>query len=300
MLIKIWFTNAAFLLLLLIYYALIGWMKRWAEKLDAGDEAGQLLVRSLKSVILYATIISTVIVLLNLLGLLDPLQRIMSFPIFQLGITQVTFWIILKALLILLIFIFASRLLQAYLDYRVYPSLGVDPGLAYALNTFFRFTSLIIGLLISLKVVGIDLRLLLVFAGAIGIGVGLGLQNMAANVISDFTIIFGGKIRKGDWIEVEGTMGVVTDIYSQATKVRTRDNIEYLIPNADLISKTTVNYSLSSPMIRIELPVGVSYSYDPRSGGTDPARRCRRGASRVEIPEARRKVCRVRRQFPQF
>ena len=38
------------------------------------------------------------------------------------------------------------------------------------------------------------------------IGVGLGLQNMAANVISGFTIIFGGKIRKGDWIEVEGMM----------------------------------------------------------------------------------------------
>ena len=263
-LIKIWFTTAAFLLIVLIYYALNNWMKRWAEKLDAGDDAAQLLVRSLKSVLLYATVIATVIVLLNLLGLLDPLQRIMSFPIFQLGTTTVTFWIIVKAVLILLIFIFASRLLQAYMDYSVYPSLGIDPGLGYALNTFFKYASVSIGLLISLKVVGIDLRLLLVFAGAIGIGIGFGLQNMAANVISGFTIIFGGKIRKGDWIEVEGTMGVVTDIYLRATKVRTRDNIEYLIPNLDLISKTTVNYSLSSPMIRIELPVGVSYSSDPR------------------------------------
>ena len=112
---------------------------------------------------------------------------------------------------------------------------------------------------------GIDLRFLLVFAGAIGIGVGLGLQNMAANLLSGFTIIFGGKIRKGDWIEVGETMGKVTDIYLRATKVQTRDNIEYLIPNSDLISKTIINYSLSSPMIRIELPVGVSYSADPRA-----------------------------------
>ena len=44
------------------------------------------------------------------------------------------------------------------------------------------------------------------------IGVDLGLQNMAVNVISGFTIIFGGKIRKGDWIEVEDMMGKVTDI----------------------------------------------------------------------------------------
>jgi small-conductance mechanosensitive channel len=115
-----------------------------------------------------------------------------------------------------------------------------------------------------LNILGINLRFFLVFAGAIGIGVGLGLQNMAANVISGFTIIFGGKIRKGDWIEVEGMMGQVTDIYLRATKVRTRDNVEYLVPNSNIISNIMVNYSLSSPLIRIELPVGVSYSADPR------------------------------------
>ena len=142
--------------------------------------------------------------------------------------------------------------------------LGIDPGLGYALNTFFKYLSLAIGFFISISLVGIDLRFLLVFAGAAGIGIGLGLQNMAANVISGFTIIFGGKIRKGDWIEVGETLGVVTDIYLRATKVRTRDNIEYLIPNSDLISKTIVNYSLSSPLIRIELPVGVSYDADPQ------------------------------------
>ena len=27
---------------------------------------------------------------------------------------------------------------------------------------------------------------------------------MAANIISGFTIIFGGKIRRGDWIEIAG------------------------------------------------------------------------------------------------
>ena len=59
-------------------------------------------------------------------------------------------------------------------------------------------------------------------------------------------------------------LGEVTDIYLRATKVRTRDNIEYLVPNSNIISNTMVNYSLSSPLIRIELPVGVSYKADPR------------------------------------
>jgi small-conductance mechanosensitive channel len=196
--------------------------------------------------------------------LLDPLQRLMSFPVATLGTTPITLWLILKAALILLAFVFASRLLQAYLDYRVYPALGIDPGLGYALNISLKYTLIVIGLLISLKAVGLDLRFLLVFAGAAGIGIGLGLQSIAANVVSGFTLIFGAKVRKGDWVEVKNTLGFVTDIFLNATRIRTRDNIEYLIPNSNFVSDTIVNYSLTSPMIRITVPVGVSYNADPR------------------------------------
>lgn len=263
-LIRTWYTVAAYIFIMFSYNIFQRWLRKWSERIDDSDETAQFLFRSIKTLLLYVTVMATVFIVLNLLGLLHPLQRIMSFPIFELGDTQVTLWIIVKAALILLSFVYASRLLQAYLDYKVYPSLGIDPGLGYALNTFFKYFSFAIGFLISIKVVGIDLRFLLVFAGAVGIGIGLGLKDMAANVISGFSIIFGGQIRKGDWIEVGDTLGVVTDIYLRATKIRTRDNIEYLIPNSDFISSMIVNYSLSSPMIRIELSVGASYSSDPR------------------------------------
>ncbi len=263
-LVKTWYTGAAFVFIMLAYHIIKGGIQKWAAGIDGADENAQFMARSMKALLLYATTLATVFMVLNLLGLLDPLQRIMSFPVLELGATPVTFWIIIKAILILLAFVYATRLSQAYLDYKIYPAMGIDPGLGYALNTFFRYSSLLIGFLISMKMVGIDLRFLLVFAGAIGIGIGLGLQSMAANVISGFAIIFGGKIRKGDWIDVEKKIGVVTDIYLHATKIRTRDNIEYLVPNSNLISNTIVNYSLSSPLIRIELPVGVSYASDPR------------------------------------
>ena len=263
-LVKIWFTLGALMAVSLVYYGIVRLLDRWSARIDRADETAQLLVRSLSSLLLYATAVFTAVIVLNLLGLLEPIQSIMSVPIFRMGRSPIALWVILEVVLILLAFFFASRLLQAYLDYKVYPALGVDPGLGYALNTFFKYLFLVAGLLISLNLVGIDLRFLLVFAGAAGIGIGLGLQNLAANVISGFMIIFGGKIRKGDWIEAEGTMGMVTDIYMRATKVLSRNNVEYLIPNSDLISKTIVNYSLSSPLIRISLPVGVSYSANPR------------------------------------
>jgi small-conductance mechanosensitive channel len=263
-LIKIWFTAAAFVLIMLLYNTLKRLLDIWYQKLDRTEEDALLFVGALRSILKYATFVATMIIVLNMLGLLDPLQRIMSFPIFQLGETTVTFWLIVKAVLIILAIVYVSRLAQTYFDYKMYPSFGIDPGLGYALNTLFKYVAIGIGFLIALNILGINLKFFLVFAGAIGIGIGLGLQNMAANVISGFTIIFGGKIRKGDWIEVESMMGEVTDIYLRATKVRTRDHIEYLVPNSNIISNTMVNYSLTSPLIRIELPVGVSYNADPR------------------------------------
>jgi small-conductance mechanosensitive channel len=262
-LVKIWFTGIAFVFIMFLYHTLRRYLDTWFQRLDRTDEDARGFVGALRSILKYATFLAVLIIVLNLLGLLYPMQRMMSFPIFQLGDTTITFWLIIIAILILLSIVYASRLVQAYFDYKIYPSFGIDPGLGYAINTVIKFTSLGIGCLIALNILGINLRFLLVFAGAIGVGVGLGLQNMAANVISGFTIIFGGKIRKGDWIEVEAMMGEVTDIYLRATKVRTRDNIEYLVPNSNIISNTTVNYSLSSPLIRIELPVGVSYNADP-------------------------------------
>lgn len=262
--VKVWTSGAAFVLIMLIYHGARTALLHRTRSLPQHNEAAQTVQRSLGSLLLYATVLATVSVVLNLLGLLGILREVMSIPVLVLGGATITFWTIVSVVVILVAFFYASRLLRAYLDYRIYPHLGIDQGLGYILNTLLNYVFLGIGLLISLRIVGLDLRLLMVFAGAVGIGVGLGLQSLAANIISGFIIIFGGKVRKGDWIEVGGTLGEVTDVYLGTAKVRTRDNVEYLIPNADLVTNTIVNYSLSSVFIRMDLAVGVSYSADPR------------------------------------
>jgi small-conductance mechanosensitive channel len=264
MLVKIWASVGGYLLIMTVYHLLISALKRWYQRTDKEDETARLVFRSVKSLLVYAAVLATLLVVLNLLGLLGLLKQVMSFPVFDLGTTSVTLWIILEAVLILMAFVYSERLLSAYLDYQVYPAVGVEPGLGYAINTFLKYLMLAAGFLFALDVVGLDLRFLFVFAGAVGIGIGMGLQSMAANIISGFALIFGGKLRKGDWIEVADTMGMVTDIYLRATNVRTRDNVEYLIPNTVFISGTLVNYSLGSPLIRVDVPVGVSYDADPQ------------------------------------
>jgi small-conductance mechanosensitive channel len=263
-LVKSWITILAYLLIMTAFHVLRSRLNHWYAGVGHGDEAAQKLFRAYRSLLLYSTILAVVLIVFNMIGLLGLLRQVMSFPVFSMGGNPFALWTILKAVLILMAFIFASSLLQSYLEYKVYPKVGIDPGLGYALNTSLKYSSIIIGFLFSLHAVGLDLRFLLVFAGAAGIGIGLGLQSMASNVISGFALIFGGLVRKGDWIEVEGTLGLVTDIFLRATKLRTRDHIEYLIPNSQMISGTIINYSLTSPQVRLALPVGVSYLADPR------------------------------------
>jgi small-conductance mechanosensitive channel len=264
LLVKIWSTVGALLLLSMVYHALRIWLQRWSEKIPVTQESAYYLIRSVRSFLVYAAAVTAAVLLLNLIGLLEPIERILSFPVVRIGKTGLTLWIVLKALLILSFFVYASRLLQAYLDYKVYPSFGVEQGIGYAISTLLRLALLGVGFLIALNTVGVDFGFLLVFAGAIGVGIGLGLQSMAANLISGFIIIFGGKVRKGDWIKVDDGLGMITDIHPLSTRVRTRSNVEYLLPNSNLVSDTIVNYSLSSPMVWVSLPVGISYEADPR------------------------------------
>ncbi len=260
---KTWAVAGTYVGVVAMYHFLQNGLGRWSES-KARDEAALYFYRAARSLLRYAALVTGALVILHLFGFLDPLRQIMSFPIYTIGTTPVSIWILVEAVLVLLFFIYVSRLLQTYLDYKFYPTLGIETGLAYAMNTILKYLFILLGVLFSLRFVGFDLQVLLLFAGTAGIGIGFGLKDFFASMVSGFGIIFGRKVRKGDWIKVGDTVGTVSDIYLYSTKINTRDNIEYIIPNSEFTSKIIVNYSLSSPMIRVHIPVGVSYSADPQ------------------------------------
>lgn len=261
---KTWAVIGVFLAIMLFYHLVRQLITRWIQRKDATDEAAQFLFKAMRAALLYITVATVVLCVLSLLGLLAPIQRVLSFPVAVVGDSPLSLWIFMKAALVILAFVLFSRLLRAWLDYKVYPKVGLEEGLAYAIDTFLSYLLLALGLLFSMRAVGLDLRVLMVLAGAVGIGIGLGLQNVAANLVSSFLLVFGRRIKKGDWIQVGDTLGAVREVGLAATKVWTRDNIEYLVPNSDLTSNTITNYSLSDPLIRIHVPVGVSYNADPK------------------------------------
>jgi small-conductance mechanosensitive channel len=261
---KTWAVVAVYVGFMVLFHFIQGRLGRWTSRIAAtGDEDALVFAKTLRRLLLYVSVICATVIILNLLGLSNPIIRLFSFPILHIGGNPLTLWLLIKAGIVFAVLIYISTLLRTYMSFKVYPTIGVDTGLAYALNTFLKYVFFAIAFIATLQAVGISPQILMIFAGAAGIGIGLGLQGIAANLISGLTIVFGRRVRKGDWVSVADTMGGVTDIFLHSTKVQTRDNVEFLIPNSKILSDIIVNYSLSSPTIRLSVPMGVSYNADP-------------------------------------
>lgn len=147
---------------------------------------------------------------------------------------------------------------------------NLDPGARYSLERLLHYAFVAISLVVGMTVLGVDLRSLAVVAGALGIGVGLGLQSITANFVSGLILLFERPIRPGDRVslgtsehEATGQVnGYVRAIRLRSTTIQTPDNILLIVPNADLVGRTIVNWSHGDPRMRIRLGMGVAYSSD--------------------------------------
>lgn len=122
---------------------------------------------------------------------------------------------------------------------------------------------------------GINWKLLVPLAGALGIGIGIGIQDIMNNYMSGFLLLFTRRLKVGDVVEIEGNAGravgnQLETIYGRVesidlfnTVVLTVDGIEIIVPNSQFTAQQVVNYSLSTSEVRIRIPFGVAYSSDP-------------------------------------
>lgn len=121
-------------------------------------------------------------------------------------------------------------------------------------------------ILVGIDAVGINLTTLTVFSGAFGLAVGFGLQKTFGNLIAGVILLMDRSIKPGDVIAVNdtkgSTFGVVERIGVRAISVTTRDNREILIPNEILMTTQVENWSYSSRVVGITIPVNVAYGSD--------------------------------------
>jgi small-conductance mechanosensitive channel len=199
---------------------------------------------------------------LNILGLLDPTLAFLESLAFQMGETQVSMLGIAKAIVAAIIVFWVTFGLSRFLEARIHKSKALTPAVQVLTAKLLRIALIAAAVMIILSNSGINITAFAVFSGAIGVGIGFGLQKIVSNLISGIILLLDRSIKPGDVIEVGQTYGRVHAMGARYASVITRDAMEYLIPNEDLITQQVINWSYSSRNVRLKAPIGVSYSAD--------------------------------------
>ncbi|MEN8141898.1 MAG: mechanosensitive ion channel domain-containing protein [Thermodesulfobacteriota bacterium] len=190
--------------------------------------------------------------LANMGELLTSTIPIFSFKMLNLGVLLTTAAIIYATILF-------SRWLRALLSQELLPRYNIQRGAQLSVTRIVHYAVVLLGFIVLLKALGLELTQLTILGGALGVGLGFGMQAIFNNFVSGLILLFERPIKVGDIIQVGEEMGEIKDLGLRATVVKTYDNAEIVIPNADLITGQVTNWTLAERLIRIRVPVGVAY-----------------------------------------
>lgn len=112
--------------------------------------------------------------------------------------------------------------------------------------------------LFVLNTFGIQTTSFVAVIGAAGLAIGLALQGTLSNVAAGVMIIFFRPIKLGDFVEVGGNSGTVKSITLNFIELASVDNVQIIIPNAQVWGNTITNYSVYTTR-RAEWIFGVGY-----------------------------------------
>jgi small-conductance mechanosensitive channel len=210
------------------------------------------------------SVVAWSIAALNILGLYGPAVALLDKAAFQLGSLRISALTLISAAFTLIIFLWVAILLSRLFEQRVRAASNLTPSTRELFAKLIKFAFVFIAIVAGLAGVGIDLTAFAVVGGAIGVGIGFGLQKIVSNLFSGIILLMDRSIKPGDVISVGQTFGWVNSLSARYVSVLTRDGIEHLIPNEELVINRVENWSYSNQNVRLRIPIGVHYKSDIR------------------------------------
>lgn len=110
----------------------------------------------------------------------------------------------------------------------------------------------------AISQIGVQTTSLIAVMGAAGLAIGLALQGSLSNFAAGVLIVIFRPYRVGDFVEVAGISGSVVQVQILTTVLKTGDNKQIVVPNAQIMDSIITNYSANDTR-RVDLIIGVSY-----------------------------------------
>jgi small-conductance mechanosensitive channel len=199
---------------------------------------------------------------IDILGLRAALTTTLDNFALTIGSLRLSLLTVIEAALLLFLLVWAAFAASRLAQSRINRITSLTPSVQVLIGNTLKIILVVLAVVIALDTVGIDLTALALFSGAVGVGVGLGLQKVVSNFVSGVILLLDRSIKPGDVIEIGETFGRITSMAARYVSVRSRDGKDYLLPNEELITSRVVNWTYSSPHVRLDLPFGVAYGSD--------------------------------------
>ena len=177
---------------------------------------------------------------------------------------SITLLNLLTAGFIAIVALAATKNIPGLLELAVLQRLQLAAGERYAITSLVRYSVAALGLVLAFNAVGIGWGRVQWLVAALSLGLGFGLQEIFANFVSGIILLFERPIRLGDTVTVGGVNGTVTKIRIRATTITDFDRKDLVVPNREFVTTQLINWTLSDSVLRVVIPVGVSYDSDIR------------------------------------
>ena len=115
-----------------------------------------------------------------------------------------------------------------------------------------------IWLLMSLSILHISVAWLLAISGGLSTGIGFASKDIIENIYYGATLM-AGRVKVGDWIEVDGTMGKVNSISYTSTVVESLYGEVITFQNSQLFAKNYKNLTRNHGYVLAAIPFSVAY-----------------------------------------
>ena len=135
---------------------------------------------------------------------------------------------------------------------------NIDSTVAKFVGSIVYYIMFAFVIIAALSQLGIQTASVVAILGAAGLAVGFALQGTLSNFAAGVMIIILRPIKVGDFVEIAGAAGIVSEVAIFATTLHTGDNKTVIMANASVMGSNIVNYSTQAER-RVDLVVGVGY-----------------------------------------